>query len=455
MGTRHKMKRIIYYDLCDWRETADRMPILIRGARQIGKTHVVRQLGADFNNFVEINFERQQQISKVFDNDLDPLSIIRDLAVATKSEIIPGKTLLFLDEIQQAPRAITALRYFYEELPELHVIAAGSLVDFALDEVGVPVGRIAYLFMYPMSFMEFLFASGYKKLAVNIVNQDVNDSINETIHELALRLLGEYLAIGGMPKAVHHWVQNQDVLASMKVLQNIKNVYEDDFAKYAKKHEVKYVDLLFKNLPSVICEKFNYSKLATAYRKRELAPALRLLEKAGIIHRVFHSHGTGVPLGAEVDFNTYKIVTLDVGLAQSILGLDLQDWFLDPSNAFVNKGSLTESFIGQEFLAYAAPNQKAQLYYWQREKRGSNAEVDFLTAINAKIIPIEVKSGRGSSLQSMRIFLKEHEQSNFGIRFSIHNYSIFDGIHSYPLYAVAASLPDKQRLIKFLESESS
>ena len=426
------------------------MPILIRGARQVGKTHVVRQLGADFDNFVEINLERQEQIAKLFEHDLDPKRIIRDLSVATKMEITPGKTLLFLDEVQQAPRVITALRYFYEELPELHVIAAGSLVDFAIEKVGVPVGRIAYLFMYPMSFIEFLVARGYQKLAINIVNQDIKIKISEVVHDLALRLLGEYMAIGGMPKAVSHWAENQDALASMQVLKNINSVYEDDFAKYAKKHEIKYVDLLFKKLPSVICEKFNYSKLSSDYRKRELAPAMQLLEKAGIINRIFHSHGNGIPLGAEVDYDTYKITALDVGLTQAILGLDLQDWFLDPSNAFVNKGRLTEAFIGQEFLAYASPHHKAQLYYWQRAKRGSNAEVDFLTVIKNQIIPIEVKSGYGSSLQSLRLFLKEHAQSNYGIRFSLYNHSVFDGIHSYPLYAVASSLANKQRLTKYL-----
>lgn len=448
------MKRIIYHTLCDWRASSNRMPILLRGARQIGKTHVVRQLGEQFDSFVEINFEKQPSLIKIFDSDLLPANMIRDLAIATKQKIIPGKTLLFLDEIQQAPKAITALRYFYEDMPELHVIAAGSLVDFAIERVGVPVGRVRYLFMYPMSFMEFLVATGHQALALSIMQHSTQSQMSDAIHEMALRLVAEYMAIGGMPKAVYHWAQSQDSLDSMVVLQNIKNVYEDDFAKYAKNHQIKYVDLLFKTLPTLIGEKFNYGKLATDYRKRELAPALDLLEKAGLIHRVYHSRGNGLPIGSEVDLTKFKITTLDVGLTQAILGLELKQWFLEPNLALVNKGGLTESFVGQELLAYANPEVKPALYYWHREQRSSNAEVDYLISVNNRVVPIEVKSGRGSSLQSMRVFLEEHPKSEYGIRFSTHNFSEHDGIHSFPLYAIAAAASDKSDLIRFLESSS-
>lgn len=446
------MKRIIFQDLCEWRADPERLPLIIRGARQVGKTHVVRQLGSKFKNFVEINFEKQSQLYKVFEFDLDPERILRDLQAATQTRIIPGESLLFFDEVQQAPKAITALRYFYEELPSLHIIAAGSLVDFAIDQIGIPVGRVAYLFMYPMSFIEFLAARGYQQLAIEILNHDASKELSSPLHDLGMRLLGEYFAIGGMPKAVQVWSEQQDVLKAMQVLSRINNVYQDDFAKYAKKHQIKYLDLLFQQLPKLVAQRFKYSVLKTDYRKRELAPAIDLLEKAGIINRIYQTKANGIPLGAELSHELFKIITLDIGLNQNILGFDLQDWFLDPCQALINKGNLTEAFIGQEMMAYSDPNTKNQLYYWQREARGSHAEVDYVTALKNQIIPIEVKSGYGSSFKSMRLFLESHEASPFGVRFSIHNFSQFDGIHSYPLYAVANCLPRKKRLLQYLSS---
>lgn len=444
------MKRIAYHDLCEWRNDPDRMPLIIRGARQVGKTHLVRQLGTKFKYLVEINFEKQKQLINIFELNLDPHRIIRDLQAVTNTPIIPGETLLFFDEVQQAPKAIIALRYFYEELQALHVIAAGSLVDFAIDQVGVPVGRVAYFFIYPMSFIEFLVARGYQKLAIEIINHDLSYEMSVPLHELALRLLGEYFAIGGMPKAVQIWTERQDIIKTTQVLSSINNVYQDDFEKYAKKHQIKYVDLLFQQLPKLIAQRFKYSVLATDYRKRELAPAMDLLEKAGIVHRIYHSNGMGLPLGAELSFEIFKINTLDIGLNQNKLGLNLQDWFLDPTKAFFNKGNIAEAYVGQEILAYSDPNSKNQLLYWHRESRGSNAEVDYLRVIQRQIVPIEVKSGHGSSLQSMRLFLTNHPNSPYGIRFSAHNFSIYDGIHSYPLYAVANCLGNKNRLLQFL-----
>lgn len=442
------MKRLIYYTLLEWRKLSDHTPLLLRGARQVGKTHVVRQLGKTFKHYIELNFEKNPELAKIFELDLDPLRISREISLALNKVLKPGETLLFLDEIQEVPRAIIALRYFYEEMPELHVIAAGSLVDFAIERVGVPVGRIGFLYMYPMSFIEYLCARDLQNLAIEIINHDVAKPLNDAIHTKSLRLLGEYMAIGGMPQVVQQWVTQEDIQACTNVLQNIKNAYEQDFSKYAKRNEIKYVDLLFKRIPGLICQHFKYSHLASDFKKRELEPSLWLLEKAGIIHQVIHSHGNGVPLGAEADLRKFKLITLDVGLNQTILGLELKDWFIDPVTTFVNKGNISENFVGQELLAYSNPSTKQQLYYWHREQKSSNAEVDYLITNKQNIIPIEVKSGHGAKMQSMRMFLQSHSASPYGIRFSIHNYSIFDGIHSYPLYAIASIVEDKESLLK-------
>lgn len=449
--TFNHMKRLIYFDLLHWRQAASRKPLLLRGARQVGKTHVIRQLGQTFKNFVEINFEKSPQLKKIFELDLNPVRIIKEISIALSVTISPLETLLFIDEIQEMPRAIIALRYFYEEMPNLHVIGAGSLVDFAIDQVGVPVGRISFLYMYPMSFIEYLCANNNRQLAREIIDHNPADILSDPIHIKALRLLGEYMAIGGMPKVVHEWISKQDIQSCTAILRDIKNAYEQDFSKYAKKNQIKYADLLFKNIPRLICQPFKYSHIESDYKKRELEPALWLLEKAGIIHQVIHTAANGVPLGAEANIHKFKLLMLDVGLNQNLLGFHLKDWFIDPIPTFVNKGSISEGFVGQELLAYSDPTDKQQLYYWNKEKKGSNAEIDYVITKQRYIVPIEVKSGHGATLQSMRVFLKAHPQSAYGIRFSTHSYSLHENIHSYPLYAVSGITVDKQRLIALTE----
>jgi len=450
------MKRLLFCDLIDWSNSPMRKPLILRGARQVGKTHVVRELGKKFENFVEINFEKEPKLTEIFEYNLDPDRIVRELSFTLNVQIIPGKTLLFFDEAQEAPQSIIALRYFYEEMPKLHVIAAGSLIDFAIEKVGVPVGRVSFLYMYPMSFIEYLYASGYRMLAIEIVEHKAHEKISEVIHDKILRLLREYCAIGGLPEVVAQWLTQEENQTCAGVLEDIKNAYMQDFAKYARQHEIKYVELLFKQVPSLIAQSFKYSHLSTDYRKRELEPSLYLLEKAGILHAITHSAGNGFPLGAEANFKKFKLILFDIGLCQNILGLGPQDWFFDAKSVFVNKGQIIENFVGQELLAYSDSESKSHLYYWSREVKNSQAEVDYLTTYNNTIIPVEVKSGHGAGLQSMRRFLESHPSSPYGIRFSVHDYSVFDSIHSYPLYAVAGTIEEenKKRLLRFLQNNA-
>lgn len=446
------MKRLLFKELTKWRNSPIRRPLLLRGARQVGKTHLIRQFGSQFDNFIEINFEKTPDLKKIFEADLDPARISKDLSIIINKKIEPGKTLLFIDEIQEAPKAILALRYFYEEMPELHLIAAGSLVDFAIEQIGIPVGRVEFLYMHPLSFIEYLAAKNHQNLAIEIINRNPTQPINDVIHDKALKLLGEYIAIGGMPAAIDAWITEQDIQLCNKILKNIKTAYEQDFSKYAKKHEIKYIDLLFQQIPSMICQHFKFSNLSTHFKKRELEPPLMLLEKAGIINRIIKSAGNGIPLGAEADFKKFKLIMHDIGLTQAILGLDLKDWFIEPLLAFVNKGNITESFVGQELLAYSNPSDKHPLYYWHREQRNAQAEIDYLLTSEQKIYPIEAKSGHSGTLQSMRLFLSTHPQSPYGVRLSIQNYSVFEQIHSYPLYAIASLTDDKPRLLEFLQN---
>lgn len=427
------MKRIIDHYLSQWISSTRRKPLLLRGARQVGKTYAARHLGKKFESFVEVNLELNVQARTIFAKDLDPHRIIRDLSILTNQKITPGKTLLFLDEIQVQPDVLTALRYLYEMIPGLHVIAAGSLLDFAIEQVGIPVGRIESLYLYPLSFIEFL---ANKPLLLQEIIEMNNHSISEFAHNKLLEILGHYLAIGGMPEVVMAWLETNDPLIVDRIHHQLIDAYKQDFAKYAKKHQIKYVDTVFRAIPQQLGNKFKYARIEGEFRKRELAPALELLDTAGVAHEIFSSSGQGIPLGAQADIQDYKVLFIDVGLTQTSLGLDLSDWFLHPLHAFVNKGELVEAFVGQEMLVYAEPFKKQQLYFWRRQAKSSQAEIDYLIQKDGHIVPIEVKSGAGTALKSMRIFLELHEATPYGIRFSTQPYSSFEKLESYPLYAV-------------------
>lgn len=443
------MKRTIGYYLNQWKLDKYRKPLLLRGARQVGKTHVVRELGKSYPDFVEINLEKIPNAELIFEKDLEPERILFDISLIVDKKITPGVTLLFIDEIQTVPRAIIALRYFYEIMPNLHVIAAGSLLDFAIEKVGIPVGRVESLYMYPMSFIEFLAASQGELLVEETVSHVLEKEMSVIIHKKLLGLLGEYIAIGGMPQAVQVWQETKDPRQCSRIHHAILDTYRQDFGKYAKKLQIKYVELLFEQIPLQLGKKFKYSLIEGEYRKRELAPALDLLVTAGIAHKVFHSAGQGIPIGAQMDLQDYKIVFLDVALSQAALGLDLAGWFLNPLTEFSNKGSLLESLVGQELLACGDPFKQDHLYYWHREARTSQAEVDYLIQEGELIIPIEVKAGSGKTLKSLHMFLETHAKSPFGIRFSTQNYSLYENIRSYPLYAIAHAIggPEIRRAV--------
>ncbi len=442
------MKRLVDHFLHTWKTSPLRQPLIVRGARQVGKTHTVRAFGKTFSSCVEINLELRPEFKEIFETNLDPHIISRKISVIADQPIIPGQTLLFIDEIQAVPNAIIALRYFYEMMPELHVIAAGSLLDFAIQQVGMPVGRVASFYMYPLSFIEFLSAMNAGISIDEILSHDITSEIAPIIHNKFLDLVGQYLAIGGMPQAVACWQNMQDLYACADIPFRLIDTYKQDFNKYAKEHQLHYLEVLFKHIPRLLGKKFKFSVLGEDIRKRELAPCLDLLVTANIVHKVFHSGAHGIPIGADSDLGKFKVLCIDVALSQFMLDLNVGDWLLNPLEAFVNKGELVEAFVGQELLAYTHPRAKGQLYYWQREVRDSEAEVDYVIQQKSQIIPVEVKSGKGTTLKSMNLFLDAHPQSPYGIRFSSNNYSVHEKVHSYPLYAVAKVMAESDPEVK-------
>lgn len=428
------MKRLVLDQLIDWKNDSNRKPLLIRGARQVGKTYLVRKLGETFKNYIEINFEMSPDLRLLFKEDLNPKNVIKKIEIILNENIIPGETLLFFDEIQSCPEALTSLRYFYEHKPDLHVIGAGSLIEFLLEEIGMPVGRIRSLFLYPINLKEFLIAKGEGRLLEILESHNPENKLDEIYHRKLLRIMGEYLAIGGMPEVVNQWLETGDYRKVQYLHTDLIETFRQDFNKYAKSHQIRYIEMLFNSIPVLMGNKFKYSNVTRELKSRDISPALDLLIKAGLIYPIYHTSANGIPLGSEKKKKYFKLIFLDIGLAQRILNINSGNWIVDPLKTLKNNGKIAEAFLGQELCAYSDPFIKKELFYWVREKRSAMAEVDYLEVLNNNIVPLEVKSGLSGKAKSMKIFLKE-KACKFGIIFSQRNFSTKNNILYYPLYS--------------------
>ena len=429
------IKRNIDKVLGEWKIDPDRKPLLIRGARQVGKSSTIEQLGNHFEHFITVNFEKNKQLKALFDEDLDVREICLKLSVQFKKPIIPEKTLLFFDEIQSCPNAIMALRYFYEDYPELHLIAAGSLLEFALEDLPTfGVGRIDSLFMYPFSFQEFMLACGEELLWNEVCKSSPEKPLFPVFHDKCLELLKKYLIIGGMPAAVSDFVKNNDILKVQKVLDRLILSFQNDFAKYKKKLPALLLREILASIGKQAGGKFIYSKAAetTQYNTKQ---AVNMLIMSGLAIPVVSSSANGLPLGAGINHKKCKMLLLDTGIFQRLLGLQLSEILFANDFEVINKGAIAEQFVGLELLKNSSPYMPENLYFWTREKENSQAEVDYVIQRNDKIIPIEVKSGKSGKMQSMYLFLNE-KQSEYGIRTSLENFSEYDKIRVFPLYAI-------------------
>ena len=429
------IKRNIDKVLLSWKIDSDRKPLLIRGARQVGKSSTVVQFGSHFEHFVTVNFEKNKKLHSLFDGDIDVKEICLRLSVQFKKPIVPGKTLLFFDEIQSCPNAIISLRYFYEEYPELYIIAAGSLLEFALEELPTfGVGRIDSLFMYPFSFQEFMLACGEELLWNEVCKSSPEKPLFSVFHEKCIDLLKKYLIIGGMPAAVLNFVKNKDILRVQKVLDRLILSYQNDFAKYKKKLPSLLIRDVFNSIVNQSGGKFNYAKAAET-SQYNIKQAVNMLIMAGLVIPVVCSSANGIPLGAEANFKRCKMLLLDTGIFQRLLGLQLSDFLFSDDFEVINKGAIAEQFAGLELLKNSSPYMIDNLYFWTKESEKSQAEVDYVIQCNEKIIPIEVKSGKSGKMQSMHLFLAE-KKSEYGIRTSLENFTQYNNIQVVPLYAI-------------------
>lgn len=460
------LKRTIDAELLKWKESPRRKPLIVRGARQVGKSRAVRHLGATFKQYLEINLEEEWDLCKLFEEITDVRELSQRLGAVHNVRVVPGETLLFIDEIQNCPAALKSLWFFKEHYPELHVVAAGSLLEFALNEMpSYGVGRVTSLFMYPMSFKEFLMARGMDLWIEEIVASDWTHPLDERFHTRLVSEFRSFLMVGGMPASVSAWIETQDYSVCQDEQNDIQQSYYDDFAKYARRVDPQ---LLRNTLAAIVRQsgqKFVYSRVDGQYRADEVKEALRLLRDAGIIIPVQMSAANGLPLGAQVNSKFIRYDYLDTGLLLRVLAMNYDDdkeltrlIVAGEAPDLVNKGIVAEIAVGLELMKSSNPKSKYDLFYWESLERNATSEVAYVIAKSARCLPIEVKAGTSGKMKSLRLFMNK-KNLTAGIRTSLENFGLLEisdnddagqpvkrAIGILPLYALwhlpALPLPD-------------
>lgn len=449
------IERYIDALLLEWKNSSSLKPLLLRGARQVGKSWAVKHLGESFTYYLEVNFEKRPDIKDVFERVHEVHDLANNLSLLYNVPVVAGQTLLFLDEVQDCPAAIKSLWAFKEDFPELHVVAAGSLLEFALQDLpSFGVGRIRSLFVYPFSFDEFLVAEGKSSWLEAKQQADNEKPLLMPLHNDIVQHYRTFLMVGGMPASVAAWVTTHDYRNCQTELDDIQLTYYDDFKKYAKKVDPT---LLRNTLQSVILQignKFTYSKVDGSYRAEEVKKALKLLSDAGIVKRVSHTAANGLPLGAEVNEKFRKYIYLDSALLLRILYMDLggarqlTDLIVaGTAEDLVNKGGLAEMVLGWELIKYNNPRSQHDLYYWENTADGTRSEVDYIIARDMKVLPIECKSGTSGKMKSLHLFM-HNKHLTYAIRCSLENFALLEScdkkaddtvrrIQILPLYAIS------------------
>lgn len=403
------MRRYINENLQNWLSGSDRKPLVLRGARQVGKTWIIRDFVKSTNlKLIELNFEREPELAEIFE-EKSPDNILASLELIKGIRINKTTSLLFLDEIQKAPHILANLRWFYEECPELPVIATGSLLDFVLKDhqFSMPVGRISYLFMEPMSFKEFLMANGEELLIKFIEEVEIKSSFPGPVHSKLLNYFRDYSTVGGMPAAVKEWIKTKSPVVVAEVHQNLINTFIDDFNKYSGRVPPERLRKVMMAVPRLIGQKFMFSNIDRGDTAKALKQALGLLCSARLCHKIHHSAGRGIPLAAQENEKKFKVIFLDTGLVSALQGIVLKFAKELQKLIRINEGGISEQVVGQMLRTRPLNFVDPHLNYYIRERRGSEAEIDYLIQYNTRIIPVEVKSGATGSLKSLHQFMVE------------------------------------------------
>lgn len=431
------MQRLAEKNLKKWATSTRRKPLLLRGARQVGKTWLIEHsLARAFDHFIKIDLEKRRDLHTLFGDNLDPLKIVAALEIIY-GRIIPGKTLIFLDEIQACPRAIMALRYFYEEYPELHIVGAGSLLEFAFSEIPVPVGRIQYQTIYPMTFSEYLKNTGKEGMAASIFGDPAD--IPTPAHHQLLQELHTYFHVGGMPECVKTWRDSSSLIEVYSNQSDILDSYRDDFSKYTPRTDLGCLDAILLGSAKSVGDQLKYSRLNDNHSSAMNRKAFDLLTKARMLHKVPSCNPSGLPLGATANPKKFKASFIDIGLMQRLCQIPFEQSLSSEKLLAIYRGRLAEQFVAQELLA----NGGGALFYWAREARSSSAEIDFLTVRDGIIYPIEVKSGAAGSLRSLHLMLKSYPNCPEGLVISTRPYSVLpeQKLRFIPIYSTAAWAP--------------
>lgn len=404
------MKRLITKKLVEWQNQPHRKPLIIRGARQVGKTWSVLHFGKNyFKGKVHlIDLEKHPDWHKIFEPNLEVSRILRSFELLLNTSIHPGQDLLFFDEIQSCPRAIMALRYFYEEIPELHVIAAGSLLEFARQDISFPVGRVQTHNLHPLGFVEFLQATGKDKLAEEIMLPP--RKLSDTIHQALLEELRIYMFIGGMPECVQIYAENGKIHDAFSIQKELVNTFRQDFSKYAPLADKQCLKAVLTSVAKNVGNQIKYARLTEDFTNPTIKKAFNLLSLAQVIKKVTSANPPTIPFGASASESRFKAVLVDIGLMQQLCNLPLDTEYHKSDLMSIYKGALAEQFVGQELMV----SGETELYYWSRKAKSSSAEVDYVLAKNGRTIPIEVKSGPAGRLRSLHLFLKKYQESPGG-----------------------------------------
>lgn len=407
------MRRVISQDLQNWLISHSRKPLIMRGARQVGKTWLVR----DFANqsqkkLIEINFELKPELYSVFKGN-EPKIILRNIELSLGITININESILFLDEIQNYPEIIAKLRWFYELLPTLPVIVAGSLLDFALEQhtFSMPVGRISYLHVEPLSFEEFLLAKQLDSLVAFIQSFQIDTQVPEVIHNKLMFLFKEFLVVGGMPAAVSMWIETGSLQNVARVHSELLLTYRDDFSKYSGKLPTQHLEEVMSAVPKFLGHKFIYTHVNRDTKIAMLKSALHLLCKARICYLIKATAANGIPLLAEVNEKYFKVGFIDVGLVSSMLHLRLDQFEAVNDINLINQGAISEQVVWQLLRTTLPVYMEPANFYWCREEKSASAEIDAIIQHDAHIIPIEIKSGATGSLKSLHYFMAEKKGS--------------------------------------------
>lgn len=426
------MKRKLLNNLIEWKNDKNHKPLVLEGARQVGKTWLMKEFGrTQYKKVAYINFDRNEKMCKVFETDLDTNRLITAIELDVEFKITPEDTLIIFDEIQECPRAITSLKYFNEDAPQYDIIAAGSLLGVAHHfGTGFPVGKVEFLRLYPLSFTEFLDAMGKEQFVELIEKQDFE--MIKLFNTKFEDLLKQYTYIGGMPEVVQDFVNNKDFKKVRTIQKRILSSYEKDFSKHIPANTVEKVRMLWSSVPTQLAKdnkKFIYNAIKKGARAKEFETALTWLKDAGLIYQVYKITKPGLPIGAYEDLDSFKLFVLDVGLLGALVNLDAKT-ILDRYEIFQEfKGAMAEQYVLQQFKTI----KDLPVYYWTNET--SRSEVDFVIQLNSKVVPVEVKAATNLRARSLKIYMEQFKPE-LTLRTSLADYKKIDNLIDLPLYTI-------------------